>query len=203
MLRTSANASSTAETPDTPLNSAAVPFLEFNKNVREKGDRELWELHLAYYYGGLSLLGAWDGGFAGYGLTGPGSKSVHLPIGGWFAQAGYILTGETIADRVLIDPLHPFDLRRGKFGPGAWELTARYSSLTLGNQVFTSGLADPNLWTNRADMVDVGVNWYLNKWVKIYFDWEHAVFSQPVIYRPGPSLQKTSDMFWMRMQIYF
>jgi hypothetical protein len=27
------------------------------------------------------------------------------------------------------------------------------------------------LWTNHAQMVDVGFNWYLNKYVTVYFDW--------------------------------
>ena len=31
-------------------------------------------------------------------------------------------------------------------------------------------------------MVDVGFNWYLNKFVKVYFDWEHAMFGSPVVY---------------------
>ena len=84
----------------------------------------------------------------------------------------------------------------------AFELTARYSELGLGPRVFTAGLADPNLWTNRAEMTDVGFNWYLNKFVKVYFDWEHAMFAQPVYYRPG-GLQKTSDLFWLRFQVYF
>ena len=68
--------------------------------------------------------------------------------------------------------------------------------------IFTAGLADPNLWTNRVDMTDVGFNWYLNKFVKIYFDWEHVMFAQPVYFRPG-ALQKTNDLFWFRFQVYF
>ena len=39
---------------------ASVPFLAFNNGVMERGYRALWELHMAYYYQGLSLLGAWD-----------------------------------------------------------------------------------------------------------------------------------------------
>ena len=203
VLRTSANASSTSETADQPINNASVPFLVFNQNVREQGNRTLAELHFAYYFRGLSLLGAWDGGTNDFTLKGQGQRPVHLPVQGYFVQAGYLLTGETINDRTLIDPLRPFDLRRGRFGLGAFEVTGRYSALTLGNEVFTKGLADPNLWTDRADMVDAGLNWYLNKWVKVYFDWEHAMFAQPVAYRPGPSLQKTSDLFWLRLQILF
>ena len=63
---------------------------------------------------------------------------------------------------------------------GAWEVSARYSELALGQQVFTGGFADQNLWTNRARMVDLGFNCDLNKFVKVYFDWEHAMFGSPV-----------------------
>jgi phosphate-selective porin OprO/OprP len=182
--------------------SPAVPFLAFNPRVMERGFRELWELHLAYYYQGLSLLGAWDSGFQDYAVGTTGAKPVRVPTGGYFVQAAYILTGETIRDRTLIDPLRPFDLRPGHFGLGAFEVTARFSQLQLGRQVFTGGLADPNLWTNQAQMVDVGFNWYLNKFLKVYFDWEHAMFGNPVFYNINRS-QKSNDLFWMRLQAYF
>jgi phosphate-selective porin OprO/OprP len=179
---------------------ASVPFLAFNPSVREQGAKALWELHLAYYYGGLSLLGAWDSGYQSYAL--PLARPVHVPISGYFIQAGYLLTGETINDRTLIDPLRPFDLRHGHFGLGAVEVTARYSQLDLGGQVFSGGLADPKLWTNHAKLVDVGCNWYLNKFVKVYFDWEHAMFGSPVFSNTGHS-QKSNDVFWIRTQLYF
>jgi len=182
--------------------SPSVPILAFNSDVRERGYRGLWELHAAYYYKGLSLLGAWQGGVESYAVEKPGSRPVRVPIGGYFVQAGYILTGETIRDRTLIDPIRPFDLRPGKFGLGAFEVTSRISELSLGREVFNAGLADPNLWSNRVYMTDLGFNWYMNKFVKIYFDWEHVVFGQPVYFRPG-KLQKTSDLFWLRAQVYF
>jgi phosphate-selective porin OprO/OprP len=180
----------------------AVPFLQFNNNVREKGGRELWELHATYFYKGLSVLGAWDSGFNDFSLTAPNARPVHLPVGGFYVQMGYILTGETIQKRGLVEPLRPFDLRRGKFGPGALELQFRYSELQVGNQVFTGGLADANLWTNRLNMTDLGFNWYLTRNVKFYFDWEHSMFAQPVYYRPGGS-QITNDLFWLRLQLYY
>ena len=121
---------------------------------------------------------------------------------GYFVQAGYIVTGETIRDRTLIDPIHPFDLRKGRFGLGALELTARYSELELGKSVFSGHLADSTLWSRQAQMVDVGFNWYLNKFVKMYFDWEHTIFGTPAEYRPG-ALAKTNDLYWIRFQVYF
>ncbi|WP_422930446.1 porin [Singulisphaera sp. PoT] len=202
VLRTNSAPSAMGETTSSGVNAATLPFLAFNPNVRELGMRALWELHAAYYYKGLTLLGAWQSGHESYALGGTG-RPTRIPINGWYAQAGYILTGETIRDRTLIDPLRPFDLRRGKFGLGAFELTARYSMLHLDRKVFSAGLADPDLWTNQVGMTDVGFNWYLNKYIKIYFDWEHAAFGSPIYYRPGPLRQITSDLFWLRSQVYF
>jgi phosphate-selective porin OprO/OprP len=187
--------------PLTP-GSASVPFLAFNDGVRERGGRALWELHVAYHYRGLSFLGTWDSGFQDYAHGSSGPPPVRIPTGGYFAQVGYVLTGETVRDRMLIEPLRPFDLRPGRFALGALELTARFSDLTLGRQVFTGGLADPNLWTNQVQMVDVGLNWYLNRFLKIYFDWEHAMFATPVFYNTG-RFQKSNDLFWIRCQVFF
>ncbi|HWE38415.1 MAG TPA: porin [Isosphaeraceae bacterium] len=203
VLRTSINASAdTVSLSGTGgANFAAVPFLAFHDDVKEKGARSLWELHLAYFYKSLALLGAWESGFDSFAAR--GQHPVRLPVEGYFVQVGYLITGETQTELTVIDPIHPFDLRHGRFGWGAIQPTARFSQLGVGRQVFTQGLADPNLWTNSVYQTDVGFNWYLNKMTKLYFDWEHAVFGQPVYYHPGPKLQTTSDLFWLRFQLYF
>jgi phosphate-selective porin OprO and OprP len=81
-------------------------------------------------------------------------------------------------------------------------VTARFSQLQLGRQVFTHDLANPLLWTNEAQMIDVGLNWYLNKFVKAYIDWEHAIFGSPVFDNTN-RFQKSNDLFWIRCQVYF
>ncbi len=68
-----------------------------------------------YYYGGLSLLSARDSGFQDYALGCCGPAPVRVPTSGYFVESGYILTGETIRDRALIDALRPFDLRASHF----------------------------------------------------------------------------------------
>ena len=49
-------------------------------------------------------------------------------------------------------------------------------------------------------MIDVGLNWYLNKFVKVYFDWEHAIFALPGLRREPPErpyrLPTSNDLFW-------
>jgi phosphate-selective porin OprO/OprP len=180
--------------------AASPPFLGLAPNVLERGSRALWEAHLAYYLAGLSLVTALEGGHESYS-NGPAAP-VRIPLDGWFVQVGYLLTGETIRDRTTIQPLQPFDLRPGRFGLGAWEVTARYSQLDLDSRIFSAGLADPSLWTNHAKLIDVGVNWYLNQFVRVTFDWEHAMYASPVFSISG-QFPQSSDLFWFRAQLYF
>ena len=182
--------------------NAAPSFLQWNNNVVERGDRALWSLHAAYYYQSFSLYGEWQSGFTNYAQSPVQSPRVRVPLGGFYVSSGYFLTGEKVNRRSQVRPNRPFDLRRNSFGLGAFEVEARYSRLDIGSQIFSGGLADPNLWTDRVSAIDLGLNWYLNEYIKIYLDWQHAEFGQAVLFRTG-GLQKTSDLFWLRGQVYF
>ncbi|MEO6810911.1 MAG: porin [Isosphaeraceae bacterium] len=179
-----------------------VPFLAFNNNVIESGDRALWDVHTAWYYKQISAIAEYAGGFQDYATTAAPFNRSHIPIQSFYAQLGYFLTGETVSARGMIKPLRDFDVRPGKRGLGAIELAGRYNHLDVGQQVFTNGLADRNLWSNRVWLLDVGVNWYLTQYVKLYFGWQHAEFGDPVSFGPG-RFQLTNDMLWSRLQIYF
>ena len=195
-FRTSANA-----TESTGTLKGVSTFLELNDDVREQGVRQLWELHLAYYYKQLSLLGAYDAGFNTY-LQTRTQNVVRVPTQAFHVQFGYFLTGEEIDRRTFVKPLKPFDLRAGRRGPGAFEVQARFDHFALGNDLFTGELADPNLWTNRVNTIDTGVNWYLNTYTKIYFDWQHAMYGSNVLFSPT-GLTRHNDLFWIRFQYYF
>ena len=177
-------------------------FLALNNNVRESGNRALWAMHLAYYYRHLSLIGEWESGFQSYAFSTSPTHHDRIPIESFYVTAGYFLTGETVSGRGVVRPVRNFDLRHGKLGPGAVELVGRYNPLNIGRQIFTSGLADPNLWTNQLYTFDLGVNWYWTQFIKLYLGWQHAGFGDPVLFAPG-RMQATSDQFWLRFQIYF
>jgi phosphate-selective porin OprO/OprP len=51
-------------------------------------------------------------------------------------------------------------------------------------------------------MVDVGANWYLNQFIKVYLDWEHPMFGSPVLSTSG-HFRQSNDLFWVRTQLYF
>lgn len=192
-----------AGSPDANIPSiATTPFLILNPNVTEQGDRLVGSVHAAYFYKSLSLIGEWQYGYGNYAT--PGNARVLIPYSGYYAAAGYFLTGEQIERRTRVKPLRSFvptDKDEAR-GPGAWELTGRVSQLRLSEKIFTSGFADPTVWSNSATTTEVGMNWYWNEYVKFYAFWLHAEFGEPVQYRPG-RFQKSADMFWLRAQLYF
>ncbi len=179
-----------------------VPFLSFNANARESGPRAFWDLHAAWYYRHLSLIAEWQSGYQDYALAANLAAHDRIGVDSFYVQAGYFITGETVAGRNVVRPIKDFDIRKGREGPGAIELAGRFNALDLTRNIFTSGLADPNLWSNNLYTTDAGINWYPNQYVKIYFDWEHAVFGNPVQYN-ATARQKTSDLFLIRFQLYF
>jgi phosphate-selective porin OprO/OprP len=181
-----------------------VPFLSFNANARESGSRAFWDLHAAWYYKQLSLIAEWQSGYNDYALTTNLAAHNRIGVESYYVQAGYFITGETVSGRNVVKPLRDFDIRKGKFGPGAIELAARFNSLNLTKNIFSSGLADGNLWTNNLYTTDLGFNWYINQYIKVYFTWQHAVFGDPVQYNANANaMQKTSDLFLLRFQLYF
>jgi phosphate-selective porin OprO and OprP len=188
--------------PTTGNAVAGVPFLGFNNNVRESGFTAMWDLHLAWYYKQWQFIGEWGSGVQDYALTSSLFNRVRVPVQSFYLQTSYMLTGETRSGTGIVKPLHPFDIRKGQFGTGAIEPFFRYEHMDIGNQVFTQGLADQNLWTNSLFMTWVGVNWHMTQYVKVYFGWNHADFGQPVTFAPNRR-QSTSDMFLLRFQLYF
>ncbi len=183
--------------------AGTTPFLILNRNVVERGNRLLGSVHMAYFYKGLSLLGEWQYGYGGYATTAQPSSTL-VPFSGFYVTAAYFLTGEHVERRTRVSPRRPLiPTNRGDHrGPGAWEIVARVSELRLGENVFTAGFADPNLWSNSALATELGLNWYWNEYTKVYIFWLHSQFGDPVEYRPG-GFQKTADMFWLRFQLYF
>lgn len=86
---------------------------------------------------------------------------------GWYVSGSYALTGERKADG-LDKPKKP--LLPG-IGPGAIEIAGRVESLKFRSGVATeAGSRSPRADTilgNRDQVTTVGVNWYVNRWIKI------------------------------------
>ncbi len=187
----------------TVAQSLSPTFLQFNNNVVENGQRDQWSGHAVYYYKSLGLLAEYGGGFQNYSRGNTTTGRVQIPFDGYMLQGFYFLTGEQITRRVnVVRPLKDFGFHNGEFGLGAIEVHARYSTLHLDKEIFTAGLADQNQWTNNAYIIDVGSNWYLNFYTKMYFDYQYAGFGNPVDLGNGHYHGET-NLFWLRFQVYF
>ena len=97
---------------------------------------------------------------------------------GWYVSGTFALTGEKKADGLDV-PRRP--LFRG--GIGAVELALRQEEMTFGSQASddvpsTSPRADVTL-SNSDRVTTFGVNWYLNRWVKIQFNVIRDKLSDP------------------------
>ena len=188
--------------PTTGNAAVGVPFLTLNNNVVNSGPKAFWDLHVAWFWKQLEVIGEWGSGFEDYALSPNVNARTRLPVQSFYVQTSYLLTGETRSSIGLVRPNNPFDIRKGRFGTGAIEPFFRYEYLDIGREVFTGGLADQNEWANRVSMTHVGLNWHLTQYIKLYFDWNHAEFNQPVIFAPNRR-QRNSDLFSVRFQVFF
>ncbi len=91
---------------------------------------------------------------------------------GYYAQAGYFVTGETRSYNKLagvlgrVKPLHNWG---EPCGYGAVELAARYSYLDLTSRSISGG---------RMNDVTLGVNWYLNQYTKFQLNYIRSIVDQ-------------------------
>jgi phosphate-selective porin OprO/OprP len=110
---------------------------------------------------------------------------------GVYVHAGYFLTGEVRPyDRkagVLgrVSPLEPFSRSGGR---GAWEVAARWSMLDLNDAGIRGG---------RLNDITLGLNWYLNTYVKFQLNYIHAMLNSPV------NGHSEADIAALRAQLIF
>lgn len=198
-------------TPAALRTPANVPWFQFNANVRADGVRNRYSPELAYFYRGFGFMAQYfhmDQDIAPAPVNNKAQPRVHVPFEGFQVTGTYLLTGEertTYSAPVV--PLHPFDPFCPLASPGAWELVGRVSRLHVGDVAFVPGaanLANPANFSDGVTELTFGFNWYLNAWVRMQFNWEHAMFDRPVRLGTGPTgLLNQEDSLLARLQIIF
>ncbi len=135
-----------------------------------------------------------------FGFTKAGAPT-KLSVFDYQVGASYFLTGEQVPGRSLVIQNQPFAPRSGLYGTGAIEPFVRYSYLTLGDEVFNDGLSDP---ARTVSMVDIGVNWYPNRYIKLYLDWQVSLDDTPVLIEAAICERvRQNHTLWARMQVFF
>jgi len=127
-----------------------------------------------YYWGPFGLLSEYA--FAQQELRN-GALRDNVRNSAWQIETSFVLTGEK-ASYGGVTPRHPFDLKKG--GWGALELVGRYGDLRFDPSAFSTStqtrFADPTKSAQEAREWGVGLNWYLNRNVKLVLDYEQTEF---------------------------
>ena len=192
------------QSPSATVGNVSPTFLTFNPTVMENGSRLQLAGDVAYYYKSQGILAEYEGGFQDYTASATSART-RVPMSGYSVAMFYFWTREQITRRVyLLEPREPFGTvaTGGRRGRGAIELFSRFANLHLGSSVFAGGLANPALWSNTANVTDTGVNWYLNHYTKLTFDWQYSDFGKPVSLSATKSAS-FMNLFWLRTQIFF
>jgi phosphate-selective porin OprO/OprP len=124
-----------------------------------------------------------------------------LKFQGGYAQAGYILTGETrkynpaTASYGGVIPNNPFEFNSG--GWGAWEIAGRYSTMDLNDQLGSvNGIAG-----GRQNVYTLALNWYVNRNVRFMFDYLHGNVAKQISPTNFGDAGAKFDAFAMRTQV--
>jgi phosphate-selective porin OprO/OprP len=170
-------------------------FFRYGSNVAEDGDRFRWSPQAYWYWGPFGAMFEYVRTTPQLRL--PGASDIEPDIDAWQVSASYVITGEAASYRGVV-PVKPF--RGSEGGWGAWEVAARYHELRIDEEVFDEGFASRSQSAERARAWTLGVNWYMNPFVKISLNFDQTWFEDG---GSGGGDRPTESLFLSQFQVAF
>jgi phosphate-selective porin OprO/OprP len=171
-------------------------FVTFNSGVIEAGHRTRLAPGGYYYMGGFGL-------YSEYGLTEEGMQKgttrADIAFRSWQVAGSFILTGEK-KSYASPTPRKNFDPKNK--GWGAWELALRTGDFSVDRALFGDGFATSTVTPRLTHEVVGGVNWYLNRLVRISGDYGRTNFGGGATAAQGLN-KPTEKVIILRLQINF
>lgn len=169
-------------------------------NAVTVADGKQWRLvpQAYYYWRSLGILGEYAISSPEVRRSGGGRAPVsdRLQHTAWQVAASYFLTGEQNSFKP-VTPRKPFTL--GGDGWGAWEVAARVSQIKLDDNTFPL-FADSRVAAREALSYTFGLNWHLNRNVKVNLNYEHTDFKGG---DANPLIAQDENAILTRAQISF
>jgi phosphate-selective porin OprO/OprP len=148
-----------------------------------------------YYYGPLGILGEY---VVSDQDVKNGAALADLQNTAWEVSASWVLTGED-ATYTGVTPRHPFNPQAG--GWGAWQVVGRYEELNIDKSAFPT-FASSTASASSAHAWSAGLNWYLNRNIRLNASFSHTVFSGYTGATPAVPAQ-AENVFFTRIQLAF
>jgi phosphate-selective porin OprO/OprP len=168
-------------------------FFSYKSGISFNGEQSRLNPQANYYWGSF-------GSYAEYTQTNQvaqtGKLKTRLTNDAWQVAFSWLLTGEN-ASYTGVTPKKNFDAQAGTWG--AWELVARIHQLQTDPETFRLGFADSTVSASRATASTFGLNWYLNKFVRVAADYEQTWFKQG----NGTDNRPIERVFDTRFQVAF
>lgn len=179
-------------------------FFGYNAGVVAEGKHTRLAPQLSFFNGGFGLVADYVSSAQNVAASAATtSKTAKIRNDAYSATATYVLTGED-ASYSGINPANPFVL--GAPGWGAFELALRHGKLDVDNKVFSTAnstgvvLANPNSSASEARQYGIGVNWYLNRNLKLSADYNQTAFTGGAA---GGADRDTEKALFTRVQISY
>jgi len=176
-----------------------APVFGYNSGVSADGLQLRGSPQFYYYYKSLGILGEYVDSKETLKYT-SGSNIIKdkLDNRAWQLSGSYVLTGENASYTGVI-PNHDFDPLNGTWG--AFELAARYGQLAIDHKVFDDGFANLNTSISGEKAWALGINWYLNRNVKVVLDFEQTKFRRGAVNGASTDDRKTENLFTGEFQL--
>jgi phosphate-selective porin OprO/OprP len=120
-------------------------------------------------------------------------------IDAWQVTASWVVTGENRTFQGVV-PRSSFNPAREGGGFGAWELAARASGFRIDDEVFDEGFASTTNASQEALEWGVGINWYINPFLKLSLDYNDTRFDGGA---PEGRDRSTEGVLLSRFQVAF
>jgi phosphate-selective porin OprO and OprP len=130
-------------------------------------------------------------------------NSAHLQNTAWEIIGSWVLTGEDAAYAGGVIPDRPFNPAAG--GWGGWQLVARYAQLDIDHEAFPD-FANPEIAAGSASAWSVGLNWYLNRNVRVNASFSHTHFNGgggAGTSAPATVTRRDENVMFTRVQLAF
>jgi len=145
-------------------------FFTFASGVTSAGHRTRLAPQAYYYLGPTGVLAEYTLSEEGFQK---GTVRRDIALRSWQVQASYLLTGEKKVFNTLV-PKKSFDPKAHTWG--AFELAVRVSDFSVEKGMFNYGFASETLSPRHAHEWVGGVNWYLNRMLRVSLDYGNTNF---------------------------
>lgn len=182
--------------PSALLTDGQQQFFVYTNGVVANGTH--WRLSPQgyYYWGPLGLLGEYV--ISNQRVT-KGADSAYIDNKAWEVTGSWVLTGEN-ASFTGVTPSHPFDPRDNHWG--ALQLAARYAQLDVDDAAFPI-YANPATSASQADAWSVGLNWYLNRDIRVNASFSRTTFGGKINPNQATVVRQPENVVFTRVQVAF